>query len=78
VNPSAAFLLYLRAELPPEHPASETTILKETLGHTPVQVVAGAGVGLLVGLILISLLGLIGALPGAAAAAAAASPRPGL
>jgi hypothetical protein len=69
---------HLRAELPPEHPASETTILKETLGHTPVQVVAGAGVGLLVGLTLISLLGLIGALPGAAAAAAVASPRPGL
>lgn len=62
--------------MPPGHPASETTILQETLGHTPVQVAAGAGVGLLVGLALVSLLGAVGALPGPAAAAAAAASSP--
>lgn len=35
-------------ELPSEHPASETLYLQETLGHTPVQVAAGALLGLVV------------------------------
>lgn len=53
------------AELPPGHPASETTVLQETLGHTPIQVVVGAGVGLVVAWLLITLLSLAGAVPGA-------------
>lgn len=72
----ASVLNIMIAELPPEHPASETSALQETLGHTPVQVAAGAGVGLLVGLTLISLLGVLGWLPGAAATAAAAAGSP--
>ncbi|WIA30628.1 hypothetical protein OEZ86_000706 [Tetradesmus obliquus] len=33
----ASVLNIMIAELPPEHPASETSALQETLGHTPVQ-----------------------------------------
>jgi len=32
-------------ELPSEHPLSETRPLRELLGHTPTQVVAGALLG---------------------------------
>lgn len=45
----AAVLNVMIAHLPTEHPASETVQLQETLGHTPLQVVMGAAVGLLVG-----------------------------
>lgn len=34
----ASVLNLIIAELPRDHPASETVALKETLGHTPVQV----------------------------------------
>eukprot|EP00250_Pteridium_aquilinum_P012549 c20793_g2_i1 orf=364-855(+) len=39
-------------ELPPEHPLAETRPLREPLGHTPPQVVAGAMVGCLIALLL--------------------------
>jgi acid phosphatase family membrane protein YuiD len=48
------------AHLPPEHPASETVQLQETLGHTPLQVVMGAALGLLVGSLVIGLYSLAG------------------
>lgn len=37
-------------DLPPEHPLSESTPLRELLGHTPLQVVAGGILGCLVSL----------------------------
>ena len=37
------------SELPPEHPAGEIRPLKEALGHTPLQVFAGACTGIIVG-----------------------------
>lgn len=39
-------------ELPPEHPLAESRPLREPLGHTPPQVVAGALLGCLVALLL--------------------------
>ena len=45
----ASVLNVIIAQLPPDHPASETMQLQETLGHTPLQVVMGAAVGLVVG-----------------------------
>jgi acid phosphatase family membrane protein YuiD len=38
-------------ELPPEHPVRDTRPLRDSLGHTPVQVVAGGLLGALVALI---------------------------
>uniref|UniRef100_A0A7S2Z161 Acid phosphatase/vanadium-dependent haloperoxidase-related protein n=1 Tax=Chloropicon laureae TaxID=464258 RepID=A0A7S2Z161_9CHLO len=37
------------SELPPEHPVSEVRPLKDALGHTPIQVFAGACTGIIVG-----------------------------
>ena len=37
------------SELPPEHPVSDVRPLKDTLGHTPTQVFAGACTGVIVG-----------------------------
>lgn len=39
-------------ELPPEHPLSDSRPLREPLGHTPPQVMAGALLGCLVALLL--------------------------
>ena len=36
-------------ELPTQHPVSDTRLLRDSLGHTPVEVGAGALVGLFVG-----------------------------
>ena len=36
-------------ELPQQHPVSDTRPLRDSLGHTPVEVMAGAVVGLGVG-----------------------------
>ena len=36
-------------ELPQQHPVSDTRPLRDSLGHTPVEVMAGAVVGLVVG-----------------------------
>eukprot|EP00199_Chlamydomonas_sp_CCMP681_P008344 CAMPEP_0119108328 /NCGR_PEP_ID=MMETSP1180-20130426/13779_1 /TAXON_ID=3052 ORGANISM="Chlamydomonas cf sp, Strain CCMP681" /NCGR_SAMPLE_ID=MMETSP1180 /ASSEMBLY_ACC=CAM_ASM_000741 /LENGTH=66 /DNA_ID=CAMNT_0007093931 /DNA_START=386 /DNA_END=586 /DNA_ORIENTATION=- len=33
------------AELPPDHPAYTNGTLRESLGHTPVQVAAGCAIG---------------------------------
>ena len=38
-------------ELPPEHPVRDTRPLRDSLGHTPVQVVAGGLLGAFVALI---------------------------
>ena len=49
----ASVLNMIITELPPDHPVSSTTTgqLKDTLGHTPVQVAVGALVGIAVGYI---------------------------
>eukprot|EP00250_Pteridium_aquilinum_P012548 c20793_g1_i1 orf=171-683(+) len=39
-------------DLPPEHPLSDSTPLRELLGHTPLQVIAGGILGCLVALFL--------------------------
>jgi acid phosphatase family membrane protein YuiD len=36
-------------ELPQQHPVSDTRPLRDSLGHTPVEVMAGAVVGVVVG-----------------------------
>lgn len=38
-------------ELPEEHPLADTRPLRELLGHTPLQVIAGGMLGLVVGVI---------------------------
>lgn len=45
----ASVLNVILTELPPEHPASDHRPLRDTLGHTPLQVLAGAALGALVG-----------------------------
>ena len=45
----ASVLNVILTELPPEHPASDHRPLRDSLGHTPLQVLAGAGLGALVG-----------------------------
>jgi acid phosphatase family membrane protein YuiD len=45
----ASVLNLIMSELPPDHPVQETGRLRDTLGHTPLQVFVGAGVGLVVG-----------------------------
>lgn len=48
----ASVLNMIIGELPPEHPVAATsTLLKDTLGHTPFQVLVGALLGLGVGYI---------------------------
>ena len=42
------------SELPPEHPVSEVRPLKDALGHTPLQVFAGACTGVIVSSILMA------------------------
>lgn len=49
----ASVLNMIITELPPDHPVSSSTAqLKDTLGHTPLQVAVGAIVGILVGYII--------------------------
>lgn len=50
----ASVLNLIVAQLPSEHPAAETMQLQETLGHTPLQVLCGAAVGLVVGVLVTS------------------------
>ena len=46
----ASVLNMIITELPPDHPVSSSTAqLKDTLGHTPLQVAIGAVVGILIG-----------------------------
>ena len=46
----ASVLNMIITELPPDHPVSSNTVaLKDSLGHTPVQVVMGAIVGVVIG-----------------------------
>ncbi|KAI3435567.1 hypothetical protein D9Q98_001632 [Chlorella vulgaris] len=46
----ASVLNMIITELPPDHPVSNSaTVLKDTLGHTPLQVAVGAVVGVLTG-----------------------------
>ncbi|KAK6934495.1 Protein of unknown function DUF212 [Dillenia turbinata] len=44
----AELLNQIVCELPPEHPVSNVRPLRDSLGHTPLQVVAGAMLGCLV------------------------------
>ncbi|CAK9181375.1 unnamed protein product [Ilex paraguariensis] len=44
----AELLNQIVCELPPEHPVSSIRPLRDSLGHTPIQVVAGALLGLVV------------------------------
>lgn len=53
----ASVLNLIIAELPPEHPAQVTGVLRDSLGHTPLQVAVGAAVGLVVGYLLVILWG---------------------
>ncbi|KAH0467034.1 hypothetical protein IEQ34_004272 [Dendrobium chrysotoxum] len=48
----AELLNQIVCELPPEHPLSSIRPLRELLGHTPLQVVAGAILGFLVSYLL--------------------------
>lgn len=46
----ASVLNMIITELPPDHPVSSTTgQLKDSIGHTPLQVAVGAVVGIVVG-----------------------------
>ncbi len=46
----ASVLNMIITELPPDHPVSSNTVaLKDSLGHTPVQVMMGAVVGVVIG-----------------------------
>ncbi|KAK9843395.1 hypothetical protein WJX81_000344 [Elliptochloris bilobata] len=47
----ASVLNMIITELPPDHPVSDTRPLRDTLGHTPLQVAVGALLGLIVGYI---------------------------
>ncbi|KAI4390087.1 hypothetical protein MLD38_002235 [Melastoma candidum] len=48
----AELLNQIVCELPPEHPVSSIKPLRDSLGHTPVQVVAGAILGCVVALLM--------------------------
>jgi len=47
----ASVLNMIITELPPDHPVSDTRPLRDSLGHTPLQVGVGAMLGLVVGYI---------------------------
>lgn len=44
----AELLNQIVCELPPEHPVSNAKPLRDSLGHTPFQVVAGAALGCII------------------------------
>ncbi|XP_047342721.1 uncharacterized membrane protein YuiD-like isoform X2 [Impatiens glandulifera] len=48
----AELLNLIVCELPPEHPVSTVKPLRDSLGHTPLQVIAGAVLGCIVAFIL--------------------------
>ncbi|KAH6768040.1 Acid phosphatase/vanadium-dependent haloperoxidase-related protein [Perilla frutescens var. frutescens] len=48
----AELLNQIVCELPPEHPVANVRPLRDSLGHTPLQVVAGALLGCLVAILL--------------------------
>ncbi|KAF3962705.1 hypothetical protein CMV_012816 [Castanea mollissima] len=48
----AELLNQIVCELPPEHPVSNVRPLRDSLGHTPLQVVAGAILGCVVALLM--------------------------
>ncbi|XP_065862439.1 uncharacterized protein [Euphorbia lathyris] len=48
----AELLNQIVCELPPEHPVSNVRPLRDSLGHTPLQVAAGAGLGFIVAFIM--------------------------
>ncbi|XP_071697969.1 uncharacterized protein [Rutidosis leptorrhynchoides] len=48
----AELLNQIVCELPPEHPLSTSIPLRDSLGHTPFQVVAGAVLGFMVALVM--------------------------
>jgi acid phosphatase family membrane protein YuiD len=52
----AEVLNQIICELPPSHPVADTRPLRDSLGHTPVQVVAGGLLGALVALVRASML----------------------
>ncbi|CAK0787965.1 hypothetical protein CVIRNUC_011187 [Coccomyxa viridis] len=47
----ASVLNMIITELPPDHPVSDTRPLRDSLGHTPLQVAVGAMLGMVVGYI---------------------------
>ncbi len=47
----ASVLNMIITELPPDHPVSDTRPLRDTLGHTPLQVAVGAMLGMVTGYI---------------------------
>ncbi|KDP39174.1 hypothetical protein JCGZ_00931 [Jatropha curcas] len=48
----AELLNQIVCELPPEHPVSNVRPLRDSLGHTPLQVAAGAALGITVGFLM--------------------------
>lgn len=56
----ASALNVIIAQLPGDHPAADTASFTETLGHTPAQVAAGAGLGVGVALLCAALSSLAG------------------
>ncbi|KAJ8754847.1 hypothetical protein K2173_015359 [Erythroxylum novogranatense] len=56
----AELLNQIVCELPPEHPVSNIRPLRDSLGHTPLQVAAGAGLGCFVAFLMSSPRGLYG------------------
>ncbi|XP_043688820.1 uncharacterized membrane protein YuiD-like [Telopea speciosissima] len=48
----AELLNQIVCELPPEHPLSNVRPLRDSLGHTPLQVIAGAALGIIVSYLL--------------------------
>ncbi|KXZ48601.1 hypothetical protein GPECTOR_26g504 [Gonium pectorale] len=63
----ATVLNIIIAEMPPDHPVQDSGRLRDSLGHTPIQVAVGAALGIVVGVIVESLF-LLGSGVGAAAA----------
>ncbi|KAK9824280.1 hypothetical protein WJX72_009145 [[Myrmecia] bisecta] len=47
----ASVLNMIITELPPDHPVSDTRPLRDTIGHTPLQVAIGAMLGMVTGYI---------------------------
>ncbi|KAK9809337.1 hypothetical protein WJX73_006425 [Symbiochloris irregularis] len=45
----ASVLNMIITELPPDHPVSDTRPLRDSLGHTPLQVAVGAMLGFIIG-----------------------------
>ncbi|GLI63544.1 hypothetical protein VaNZ11_006533 [Volvox africanus] len=51
----ATVLNIIIAEMPPDHPVQDSGRLRDSLGHTPIQVVVGALLGVVVGLVMESI-----------------------